>query len=143
MAIDRAQTPLPGPAGTSPPGTGRAVPAPAFAGPGPWLACGALAFLGVALGSVTEASLLPGWLASHDKLAHAGAYAALMGFLAHAFVGRRAWLAAALALAALGVGIEALQAFVPSRQAELADALANVAGVALAWALLGARALRG
>lgn len=68
---------------------------------------------------------------SWDKLNHAAAFAAL------AFSGRFAfpggwwpWLALAAGLAGIGVAIEVGQAFVPGRQCEWADLLADGLGIA-------------
>jgi VanZ family protein len=86
----------------------------------------------VVVGSLVSPSSLPtpgfaGW----DKLQHAAAYfaLALVGFYAS---DRDRWLAVAVGVAALGAGIEATQAFLSYRTASVADAAANVVGVAAA-----------
>lgn len=89
---------------------------------------------------VAAASLLPApdlpaagrvW---SDKLLHAVAHGglALAGMIAHP---RRRTLAAGGVFAA-GIGIELLQAPAPTREASLADVVANGLGVAAAWLTL-------
>ncbi|MFC7156736.1 VanZ family protein [Halomarina halobia] len=76
-----------------------------------------------------------------DKWLHALAYAAMALLVAYALAARTPrTLALAVALtAAYGAGIEAVQAFLPLRAFDPADALANAAGAALgaaAWSAL-------
>lgn len=67
-----------------------------------------------------------------DKLEHFGAYAGLTA-LAFGTLGRRSWLAMT-GVAALGGGVEALQAVLPTgRVGSFADLAANVAGALSAW----------
>jgi VanZ family protein len=75
-----------------------------------------------------------------DKLAHASAYAALMGLACVAHPATPRWIPAAL-LAVLGVLDELGQA-IPAvgRSAELDDWLADVAGILVAWAFVSAAA---
>ena len=89
-------------------------------------------WLGIALTLV--ASLTPPVLseASHaDKLVHLSGYAVLMFWWAQVITQRRWRLAAAVIL--LGAAIELLQGLTPNRQPDLADALANSAGVLIGW----------
>ena len=74
-----------------------------------------------------------------DKWLHLGAYAALAFLLAFARDTRltRPMVAVAIVAAAYGAGIEVVQAFVPARAFDLADAATNVLG-----ALLGVSAWR-
>ena len=69
-----------------------------------------------------------------DKVQHFSAYAALTA-LAFAARGRRSW-TALTAVAALGGGVEALQAWLPTgRTGSFWDLLANVLGALTAWAV--------
>ncbi len=70
----------------------------------------------------------------NDKLAHFLAFAVLMAWFCGVF--RPRWFPlVALLLAALGVGIELLQAQLTYRSAELADALFDFGGIGVAWLL--------
>ena len=95
-----------------------------------------------AVAGVTTFSLLPAFAPSgdygFDKLVHASAYFSLALLPHAAFAGRRAALAAALAMIPLGCAIEVAQAFVPGRYADGWDATVNSVG-ALAAVALGAR----
>lgn len=71
----------------------------------------------------------------HDKVMHLCAYAAMMGWFAQIFRHDLTRLLLAIGFAALGIGVEVLQALVPARQYEVVDMLANTSGVLLAWAL--------
>jgi len=96
------------------------------------LACAVVVWL-----SLSPTENLPGagiW----DKAKHAGAYFALVLIGAAAFPLRLKWLVGALFM--FGIGIEVLQALLPTgRQGDPADALANsigiAAGVLLAFAI--------
>jgi VanZ family protein len=66
-----------------------------------------------------------------DKVVHLIAYGALAGLPFTAFQTPRIAFGAALAMAPLGLSIEFAQDFVPSRQADTLDMLANLAGVAI------------
>lgn len=69
-----------------------------------------------------------------DKIKHAAAYACLGGAAGLAYWspswGRGVWLAAWLALAVFGMGLEIAQAFHPARSFSLWDQAANCAGAA-------------
>jgi VanZ family protein len=65
-----------------------------------------------------------------DKLEHLLGYAVLSAFAAMLFATTRARVIAAMALLALGVAIEGLQALTPWRSADVLDLLANLLGVA-------------
>lgn len=96
----------------------------------------------VLLATIAALSLLPIRgpdldLPNSDKLNHALAYSVLtlyFGQLVGAGWRRRG--AVVLGLFAYGIGIEALQALLPPRSAELADLVANLVGIAIGLALL-------
>jgi VanZ family protein len=73
-------------------------------------------------------------LVFNDKLAHFLAFAALMAWFS-GVVNPRLFPLVAILLAALGVGIEFLQAQLTYRTAEVADALFDFAGIGVAWVL--------
>jgi len=96
----------------------------------------------VAVGIVTVGSLLPSLAPpgdyGFDKLLHAAGYA-ILALLPHAaFEKRTAALVCALAMIPLGCAIEVAQGFVPGRDGDVWDALADSCGV-LAGVALGAR----
>jgi VanZ family protein len=71
-------------------------------------------------------------LPDSDKLGHLLAYATLSAWAVMLFATRRAWLLAALALVALGIGMEFAQgALTDYRLRDPRDALANTLGVLL------------
>ena len=78
--------------------------------------------------------------AASDGLWHAATYTVLAatGFYA---AGRNRWFVVAVGVVVLGACVEVGQAFVAYRTASIADAAANVAGVAVALALAEARRL--
>ena len=98
-----------------------------------------LSWLGVAI--VLMLSLLPlavpaqleDW--NTDKLVHMTMYASLMLSFSRAYA-RRQWLAIAIALGSLGLGIECVQSLTPNRSASLLDEIANLAGISIMLALL-------
>lgn len=104
-----------------------------------------LSWLGVAV--VLMLSLLPltvpeqfeFWNA--DKLVHITMYASLMLSFSRAYA-RHRWLAIAIALGSLGLGIEFVQSLTPNRSASLLDGIANLAGISIMLAL-ATRARRG
>lgn len=97
---------------------------------GPVIAYMAVIFLGSSASTLPD---LPGGIS--DKIAHAGEYAVLGFVLVRALAGKR-WLSltapyaiAAVALAALyGMSDEFHQSFVPHRDVELGDVIADTAG---------------
>jgi VanZ family protein len=94
-----------------------------------------LAVLALALAPQPPQALSGGW----DKLNHAAAFAALAFSGRFAFRGgTAAWAALGAALLAVGAGIEMGQAFVPGRQCEWADLLADGMGMAAGLAAAGA-----
>ena len=98
-----------------------------------------LSWLGVAV--VLLLSLLPVTVPEQlkfcnaDKLVHMTMYASLMLSFTRAYA-RRQWLAVAIALGSLGLGIEFVQSLTPNRSASLLDGIANLAGISIMLALL-------
>lgn len=89
----------------------------------------------LAVATVVVASLLPpkdvpGMASIDDKLMHFVGYFALMAGAVQLFARKSSWVAMAVLLALLGIGMEWLQADMHvGRTAERADALANTLGV--------------
>lgn len=115
----------------------------AFHWPGLWLGLWMLMIAAVVVGSLLPAAELPRMLfPGADKLQHLAGYAALSGYAAMLFSGRRAQGLAAVGLVLLGVLIEGAQAaLTASRQADAVDVLANLAGVVLGQAARATRAV--
>jgi VanZ family protein len=86
--------------------------------------------------TLMPASTLPVLLVN-DKTAHAIAFVALMSWFCGVFEMRFSPLVA-IALVCLGILIELLQHQLAYRSAELADSLADFAGIGLGWALAAA-----
>lgn len=114
----------------------------AFHWPQLWLGLWMLMIAAVVIGALAPSQALPRmWFPGADKLQHLAGYAALSGYAAMLFAGRRAHGVAAAGLVLLGVLIEGAQsALTASRQADLVDVLANAAGVALGQGLRVTRA---
>ena len=89
----------------------------------------AAAIIWLSLSSLPEgAPTFPMW----DKLAHALAYGGLMGWFVFLIERRRLlWIHAGL-FTLMGAGLEVAQGLGGLRQPEIADAAANLAGIALA-----------
>jgi VanZ family protein len=68
-----------------------------------------------------------------DKLEHIGSYGLVMFWFCQLYAARRARLAYALGFVALGVALEFVQGWLGYRDFELADMLADTAGVAFGW----------
>ena len=68
-----------------------------------------------------------------DKLEHLGSYGLVMFWFAQLYPERGVRLGYALGLAALGVALEFLQGWLGYRDFEVADMVADAAGVALGW----------
>lgn len=86
----------------------------------------------IGLAAVAVLSLLPPEagldVGASDKLQHAAAYAAIGICGAIGYRGWRAGAMLAVMLGLIGAGLEGLQALVPGRMPQAADALANLAG---------------
>jgi len=94
---------------------------------------------GLAVAAIIAGSLLPGVdapeLPASDKWMHFGGYAVLSVLGALSFTSMRRILLVAIACFLLGAALEGAQSRIPGRQASLADAAANLAGVAAGTAL--------
>jgi len=103
-----------------------------------WLTFGWLLVAGVCVGSLVPGTELPRFLLP-DKLVHAGSYFLLMIWFSGLYQ-RKRHLAIAVALVALGLGLDLLQYLVATRNFDMFDVLANGAGVltglVLAWLAL-------
>lgn len=71
----------------------------------------------------------------NDKLLHVAVYGCLMGWFAQIFRNDLTRILLAVGFVLMGVGMEYIQATVPTRQFEFLDMIANTCGVVLAWAL--------
>ncbi|MCC7487561.1 MAG: VanZ family protein [Burkholderiales bacterium] len=70
-----------------------------------------------------------------DKLSHVAAYTVLMVWFASLYATVRGRLGFAAGFIAMGVALEIVQGWIGYRQFEVADMLADAAGVAAGWAL--------
>jgi VanZ family protein len=97
-----------------------------------WLATGWLL-----VSSIIYLSLAPAPpsidLPEGDKLEHVLAYAVLMFWFAQMYYRTRSRLLFAIGFVLLGVALEFLQGFTETRQFEIADMIADAAGVMLGW----------
>ena len=102
-----------------------------FRWPRRWLVLWALMIATVVVGSLLPTDALPpSPFDQFDKLEHFLGYAALSAYAVLLFASRRAQVAAAIGLIALGVGLEFAQAVLTeSRRADVFDALADASGV--------------
>lgn len=103
-----------------------------------WLTAGAICAAAIVWLSLTPAPPEPG-IEFGDKLGHLAAYAALMFYWARGGASFRARLALATASVVMGVGLEFAQGHLGYRSREVADMIANAAGVALGWMLAQVR----
>jgi len=97
-----------------------------------WLAVGWAMVAAIVVGSVMHSPPSLG-LEQGDKLEHLGSYGLVMFWFCQLYYARRARLAYALGFAALGVALEFVQGWLGYRDFELADMLADAAGVAFGW----------
>jgi len=108
-----------------------------FRWPALWVAIWIAGIAAVVAGSLMSAHDLPDVPDGLDKVEHFVGYLLLSAWAVMLFAHRRAQAVAAVALIALGVGVEVAQgAWTVSRMADSADALANSLGV-LAGLMLG------
>ena len=70
-----------------------------------------------------------------DKLEHLGGYGLVMFWFCQIYTARRVRLGYALGFAALGIALEFVQGWLGYRDFEVADMIADAAGVALGWGL--------
>jgi VanZ family protein len=68
-----------------------------------------------------------------DKVGHCIAYASLMLWFAQIYVTFKGRRQLAVALLALGVGIEFIQYFLPYRSFDVLDMVADAGGIAIGW----------
>jgi len=97
-----------------------------------WLAIGWALVLTVVYLSLTPHPIsIP--VEQGDKVGHVVAYAALMLWFAQIYSPSQRRLLLAVALAALGIALEFAQLLTDTRTFEIADMLADGAGVAIGW----------
>ncbi len=99
-----------------------------------WLALGVLFALVVVVASVIDLKPV-GDVLIQDKLMHLLVYGFLMGWFSQIYPSNVARLLLAIALIALGIGMEFMQGLVVFRQFETMDMFANALGVLIAWGL--------
>ncbi|MFT3916748.1 MAG: VanZ family protein [Anaeromyxobacteraceae bacterium] len=127
----------------APPGPGPAVPGPAATRLAAAAALAWAATIAWASHRANPVPSFPDWLLAHDKVIHAGVFG-LLGLLlrlavaARARSARRAWLVAWGLAVAWGFLDEVHQSFIPGRDSDVRDALADALGAALGAGLAGA-----
>lgn len=95
-----------------------------------WSAMWMLAVAAVVVGSLMPPGELPSQPMANDKLMHFLGYFVLMASAVQLYARRASWVAMALLLVLLGIGLEWLQAAMHvGRTADRADAFANTLGV--------------
>jgi VanZ family protein len=99
-----------------------------------WLALGWAIVAAIVYGSVMHSPPSLGF-AQSDKLEHLGGYGLVMFWFCQLYRGRYARIGYALGFIAMGVGLEFVQRWLGYRSFEIADMVADAAGVALGWAL--------
>ena len=97
-----------------------------------WVAAGWAMVAAIVIGSVMHAPPSLGF-EQGDKLEHLGSYGLVMFWFCQLYAARRARMGYALGFAALGVALEFVQGWLGYRDFEVADMLADGAGVALGW----------
>jgi VanZ family protein len=97
-----------------------------------WLAAGWAMVAGIVYGSVMHSPPSLGF-AQGDKLEHLGSYGLVMFWFCQLYPGQRVRAAYALGFVALGVALEFVQGWLGYRDFEVADMVADAAGVALGW----------
>jgi VanZ family protein len=81
-------------------------------------------------------------VAHSDKIGHFAAYGLLMFWFSWLYPGKRTRVAYAVALTAMGIGLEFLQGHLGYRTYDVFDMLANSIGVLFGWAAAIARSPR-
>jgi VanZ family protein len=99
-----------------------------------WLAIGWAMVAAIVYGSVMHSPPSLGFQQS-DKLEHLGGYGLLMFWFCQLYRARCVRLGYALGFAALGIALEFVQGWLGYRDFEIADMIADAAGVALGWSL--------
>jgi len=97
-----------------------------------WLAAGWAMVAAIVYGSVMHSPPSLGF-AQGDKIEHLGSYGLVMFWFCQLYAGRRIRLGYALGFVALGVALEFVQGWLGYRDFEVADMVADAAGVALGW----------
>ncbi len=100
-----------------------------------WLLVAWLGVVAAFVFSLGPAPTLPADFQQADKLEHLVSYGTLMFWWAQLYNAPRERLRLAIALVLLGILIEWLQGFTPTRQSDVLDALANACGVLLGWGM--------
>ncbi len=96
------------------------------------LAAGWAMVAAIVFGSVMHAPPSLGF-EQGDKLEHLGSYGVVMFWFCQLYAARRARTGYALGFVLLGVALEFVQGWLGYRDFEVADMLADAAGVALGW----------
>ncbi len=91
----------------------------------------------VSVVSVTPRDYLPSGFDVWDKLQHVFIYAMLSGLGGQAYLARKNLVHLFLGLVALGGVLEVIQLFVPNREAEFGDAIANAVGAGIGLLAVG------
>ncbi len=99
-----------------------------------WLALGWAMVAAIVYGSVMHSPPSLGFEQS-DKLEHLGGYGMLMFWFCQLYRARRVRIGYALGFVALGVALEFVQGWLGYRDFEVADMVADAAGVAFGWGL--------
>jgi len=97
-----------------------------------WLAIGWAMVAGIVYGSLMHSPPSLGF-EQGDKFEHLGSYGLAMFWFCQLYAGRRARLGYALGFVLLGVALEFVQGWTGYRDFEVADMVADAAGVALGW----------
>lgn len=96
-----------------------------------WLFTGWIGVATALVLSLGPAANEPAVLRHADKLVHMAGYATLMFWWAQLYPTASQRIQLALTLILLGMGIEWLQGFTPTRQSDIRDVLANTLGIGL------------
>jgi VanZ family protein len=97
-----------------------------------WLAVGWAMVAAIVVGSLMHSPPSLGF-EQGDKLEHLASYGLVMFWFCQLYAARRARIGYALGFVLLGVALEFVQGWLGYRNFEVADMLADAAGVALGW----------